>query len=115
MTVTKHVMARKKPHIYLSDIDTYYEAIDKPISMEEIETAIKETKNHKAPGDDRINNEMLKVGLPYIGGILCQLFNTCYDNGRFPWKKGTIVPIYKNKGKKTDPKNYRPITLVSAL
>jgi hypothetical protein len=31
------------------------------------------------------------------------------------WVVGNIIPIYKNKGDSNDPKNFRPITLVSCL
>jgi hypothetical protein len=31
------------------------------------------------------------------------------------WLIGMVKPIYKNKGHTFDPKNYRPITIVSCL
>ena len=31
------------------------------------------------------------------------------------WLTGNIIPIYKNKDSQTDPKNYRPITIVSCF
>jgi hypothetical protein len=31
------------------------------------------------------------------------------------WLVGNIKPIYKNKGNPLDPKNFRPITILSCL
>jgi len=31
------------------------------------------------------------------------------------WVSGTIKPLYKNKSDKFNPKNYRPITIVSCF
>ena len=49
--------------------------------------------------------------------VYCKLFNKIFDSGCFPseWLCGEIIPLYKNKGDATDPKNYRPITLLSCL
>ena len=45
------------------------------------------------------------------------LFNLISNSGIIPdtWLAGNIVPFYKNKGTKTDPKNFRPITMLSCF
>ena len=59
-------------------------------------------------GEDEIINE-------YIKSTVNQFINVIFDNGIMPssWLIGMMKPIYKNKGDKCDPKNYRPITIVS--
>lgn len=49
--------------------------------------------------------------------VYIKLFNTIFDTGTLPeaWLEGKIRPIYKNKGDKSDPENYRPITILSCL
>ena len=49
--------------------------------------------------------------------VYLKLFNCIFDSGNFPdsWAEGLIVPIYKKKGSKEDPNNYRGVTLLSCL
>ena len=73
-------------------------------------------KSGKAPGPDRIRNEMLKTGSPHLKSAFCKLFNHILTSGYFPqsWCEGVITPIFKS-GNKQDPANYRGICINSCL
>jgi hypothetical protein len=49
--------------------------------------------------------------------LYVDLFNLIFNSGKIPdsWLVGNSVPFYKNKGTKTDPKNFRPITILSCF
>ena len=90
--------------------------LDDPISEIEIISTTKKLKTKKAPGLDRIHNEMLKCGIHYLAFSLSILFNTILKCGYLPasWSKGMITAIYKS-GDKSDPWNYRGICVSSCL
>ena len=91
--------------------------INGPITEQEIQKAIKNLKNNKAPGHDEIINEQIKNSLSLMAPIYKKLFNIIFDTGIIPesWTIGLIKPIYKNKGDPRLPENYRPISLLSCL
>jgi hypothetical protein len=49
--------------------------------------------------------------------IYVDLFNPIFNSGKIPntWLADNIVPFYKNKGAKTDHKNFRPVTILSCF
>jgi hypothetical protein len=49
--------------------------------------------------------------------LYVDLFNPIFNSGKIPntWLADNIVPFYKNKGTTTDPKNFRPVTILSCF
>ena len=96
--------------------DSLGTVLDLPISQTEIKAAIKKLKSKKAPGVDRIRNEMLKCGADKLIPILFELFNLIVNSGIYPdiWTKGVITAIYKS-GDSSNPSNYRGICVTNCL
>lgn len=105
------------PDIDNPDLDRINNDLNSYITRDEIYNCIRKLKNDKACGEDHIVNEYIKSTSDQFIGIYEKLFNIIFDTGLIPnsWVIGTIKPIYKNKGDFNDPKNYRPITIVSCL
>ena len=93
------------------------EELDKEISEREITEAVSNLKNNKAVGEDKISNEYIKASIDTLKPVYKKIFNIVYSTGIIPtnWTLGVIKPIYKNKGSKADPDNYRPITILSCM
>ena len=67
--------------------------------------------------NDHVLNEYLKYSKDIMLPIYYKLFNLISNTGFIPeaWSKGTIMPIYKNKGDINDPDNYRGISILSCF
>ena len=94
------------------------DSLEDAITADELDQAILSLKRRKAPGPDGILNEhLINGGLP-LNSLLLILFNKILQQEVIPqsWKDSIIIPLYKGNRKcKTDPKSYRPISLVSCL
>ena len=64
-----------------------------------------------------IDAKLLHISREYISSSLCSLYNISLNEGYVPddWKIAKITPIYKGKGSKLDPSNYRPISVISHI
>ena len=77
------------------------------VSQEEIDKIIKELKNSKSSGIDNLDTYILKLTRKHIVPSVCHIVNLSILNQRFPtkWKIAKVVPLYKGKGSKFDPKS----------
>ena len=86
------------------------------VTAEDVFEAINSIPISKAPGPDSITPFVLRNIAISISQPLAILFNCSLSSNTFPnlWKFSTVIPIFK-KGDRSDPKNYRPISLTSII
>ena len=97
--------------------DPKHDILNVCFDVDEVFTAIRKLKNHKSSGIDLVKNEFLKNAPRELVEFMCKLFNVILETGFIPdvWCKGLIMPLYKNRGIRSDPDNYRGITLLSCV
>src|SRR6218665_1186643 len=80
----------------------------------EVEWAIKQLKDNKAPGQDGIPIELIKAGEDATIKIITKICNSIWKTRKWPedWKGSTFIPIIK-KGDARSCDNYRTIALIS--
>jgi hypothetical protein len=64
-----------------------------------------------------VRNELIKSTSEVFLSLYVDLFNLILNSGIIPdiWLADNIVPVYKNRCTKIDPKNFRPITILSCF
>ena len=79
-----------------------------------VQRKLERLRTDKSPGPDELHPLLLQSCAVQIAEPLSIIFQKSYTAGKLPldWKTATVTPIYK-KGKRTDPSNYRPISLTS--
>ena len=72
--------------------------------------------NGKATRLDNIQVRLFKITAPAIASSLTYVINLSLETGTFPleWKTARISPIHK-KGSKTEPGNFRPISVLPVI
>jgi len=71
----------------------------------------------KAYGTDGVHPRVLKECSDAIAVPLAIIFKGSLNSGTLPhiWKTANVSPIFKKKGSRADPNNYRPISLTSVV
>ena len=71
----------------------------------------------KASGSDCFPVVVLNNCEPELSYILAELFKNCLKESCFPdcWKVSSVVPVFKNVGKRSIANNYRSVSLLSVV
>ena len=87
-----------------------------PVDDNYVPKAIKQLKNGKAPGPDKIPIILIKDAVDLISKPLTLIFNSSLWKGIFPdvWKLARVTPIFKS-GSESEANNYRPISVISVF
>ena len=85
------------------------------ISQEKVEETIAAMKQDSSPGPDGIPPKIFHELKKQLSRPLASLFRLSMETGKIPddWRDAVITPIYKKKGSKSDPGNYRPVSLTN--
>ncbi len=83
--------------------------------LEQLVNTVKNLKNKKAPGLDLIPYDLIKQYPQKVHEMWLNIYNHCMRNSVIPERWGTskVVLLYKGKGDRRDPDNYRTISLLS--
>ncbi|CAM4559628.1 unnamed protein product [Caretta caretta] len=92
------------------------EDMEVDITISEVVAKLKQLNGTKAGGPDNLHPRILKELAPKIASPLARICNESVNSGvvLYDWRIANIVPIFK-KGKKCDPSNYRPVSLISVV
>ena len=113
------------PNIYnLTSVKHYYEKINaenkifsfNKIEKEQVLKILSNTKIDKAAGIDCLTGRFLKDGATVLSDPITQICNLSIKTSVVPdkFKIAKLKPLFK-KGSSTDPKNYRPISLLPII
>lgn len=91
------------------------EHLEKPITKEEIDQAINQMQNSKAPGPDGYTAEFYKAFKTHISPLLLEVFNEALTKGSLPptFYRANICLIHKKDKDPLDPGSYRPVSLLN--
>ena len=109
---TKNEYINMADHINITS--THPKLLNKPITVEEVTSAINSLKSGKASSIDMVSNEILKNLDSQHRNFLTNHFNVCFDTNVYPWTENIITLLHK-KGEIKDPDNYRAIAISSVI
>ncbi|KFP26927.1 RNA-directed DNA polymerase from mobile element jockey, partial [Colius striatus] len=84
------------------------------VEEEEVRDLLAKLKAHKSMGPDGMNPRELRELADVVAKPLSIIFEQSWRTGEVPedWRKTNVASVFK-KGRKDDPGNYRPVSLIS--
>ena len=95
--------------------NTYLDNFD--ISSKKFAAVIAQLDPSKATGPDGIPVVVLQKCSPELSPVLSKLYPKCVSESCFPscWEFPSVIPVFKNSGERSDPRNYRHISLLPII
>ena len=106
--------AEVNPEFYLSYTDKVF-CLKTP-SLDIVFNLLRKIDEKKATGVDMIPSKLLRMAASIVAPSLTAIFTKSINTGIYPieWKTARVTPVFK-KGVKSDPNNYRPISVIPAV
>lgn len=88
-----------------------------PVSEQTVLRHLLQLSPSKSTADNFCSNLILRECAPLISSSLAYLFNLSISTSSFPsaWKQAIVTPLFKQRGSRSDPSNYRPVSLLPAV
>ena len=101
---------------YLPTIESNLSFKFEEIDTTEIVNIIRNLNSKKASGYDQITTRSIKENILVLAPVLTELVNMMFRESVFPdcLKVAKVIPLFK-KGSKSNPTNYRPISILPIL
>ena len=109
------VFTREKPGAVPDKGNSLYPSMPAiEVTAAGVEKLLRDLNPKKAIGPDLIPTRILKENAEEIAPILRVIFQQSLDTGIIPndWRRANVTAIFK-KGSRSDPANYRPVSLTS--
>ena len=116
--LAKTVQNSNAAELYIAD------SCDRPDSFtltellaEDVLYTLSNLPTRTATGPDGLSATLLRQLAPALATNLTKIMNHSLAEGKVPdqWKKANVVAVWKNKGAKNAPENYRPISILPVL
>ena len=111
LTITLQTLRKYKHKIFLLSM-----LILRLDIVDIVSNVLSKIDQKKATGLDMIPSNLLKMAANIVAPSLTSIFSKSILTGIYPndWKMAKVTPLFK-KGIKSDPNNYRPISVIPII